>query len=215
MKINQKKTQLLCVHDNKFNRITSYIRTDGNEIVSGNSLKILGFNFNSCPTATHHVSGVIEKFYGKLWTLRFLKRSGMPCDELLAIFKNVIRPSVEYSSIIYHSLIPDYISDRLESVQKQAMKIIYGHNIDYAGLVDNSVIEPLNKRRIDNAVRFALKAAASPRFGPVWFKEHQDSEREVRATTRAKYVEKFCRTERSRNNPLNYLTRLLNEHLSK
>ena len=53
------------------------------------SLKILGFNSNNRPDASHHVSLVIEKFYARLWTLRFLKRSGMTKDDLLKVYKGL------------------------------------------------------------------------------------------------------------------------------
>ena len=126
MKVNAAKTQMLCINPSINNDIKSYIRANetSEEIVSGDSLKILGFNFNSEPSAVFHVTGIIEKFYGKLWMLRFLKKSGFKPDQLLKVYKEVLRTSVEYNSVVYHSLVPKYISDKLESVQKQAIKII-------------------------------------------------------------------------------------------
>ena len=49
------------------------------------------------PDASRHVCGVIEKMYSRLWTLRFLKKSGMGKDELLKVYKTIIRPGAEYS----------------------------------------------------------------------------------------------------------------------
>ena len=213
MKVNCKKTQLLCVSSSLNNEVGSYIRTNEGEIDSTSSLKILGFNFNTEPNANYHVTGLINKFYGKLWTLRFLKKSGMYQNALLGIYCDVICPSAEYSSIIYNTLIPEYVSDRLESVQKQAMKIIFGFNIDYANLVENGTIEPLKVRRTNASLAFALKASQLPRF-QYWFKQAQSWDREVRQTTRRTYVERKCRTERDRNNPLNAITRQLNAHLA-
>ena len=43
--------------------------------------------------------------------------------------------------MVYGTLIPEYLSDKLESVQRQAVKIIYGHNVDYNGLVEDGTIE--------------------------------------------------------------------------
>ena len=135
--------------------------------------------------------------------------------DLLDIYKSVLRPSAKYSSVIYHSLIPDYISNKLESVQRQALKIIFGWDTNLDQLYDNGTIETLANRREKNALSFALKAAASPRFGPSWFSETASDMRTARPTTRKKYKEKFCRTERGRRNPLNYFTRILNEHDQK
>ena len=73
MKVNERKTQLLCIHSNNNSTVTSYMNTDAGELVSGQSLKILGFHFNVNPCATYHVTEVIKKFYAKLWTLMFFE----------------------------------------------------------------------------------------------------------------------------------------------
>ena len=96
MKVNNQKTQLLCMHANKASNVTTYINTDTGKIVSTNTLRILGFDFDSTPSATHHVTGVIDKFYNKLWTLRFLKKGGMDQKNLFKVYVSIIRPSVEY-----------------------------------------------------------------------------------------------------------------------
>ena len=211
MKVNSAKTQMLCISASKNNEVTSYIRTDRNEIRSGEGLKILGFNFDKRPNAAHHVTIVINKLYGKLWTLRFLKRSKMAPSNLLKVYKEVLRTSAEYSSVVYGSLIPEYLSEKLESVQKQALKIIFGHDVDYDELVTNGTIETLKDRREQALLRFALKAASSDRFGPAWFTENKEA-RDLRASTMSKYVEKHYSTERGRNNPISVMTRKLNEH---
>ena len=43
MRVNSKKTQILCIHHSKYSKVRSYIRTEGEDIMSGDSLKILGF----------------------------------------------------------------------------------------------------------------------------------------------------------------------------
>ena len=127
--MNEKKTQVLCIHSNNHSQINSYIRTDDGEINSSETLKILGFQFDSKPNAVYHVTETINKFYSKLWTLRFLRKSGMRANDLQKIYSVIIRPAVEYCSIVYHTLIPEYMSDRLEMVQKQAISFS-GHISD-------------------------------------------------------------------------------------
>ena len=131
---------------------------------------------------------------------------------LLNIYKDVLRPSAEYSSVVYNTLIPSYIWDKLESVQKQACKIIYGMNVDYDKLLADGYLESLKDRRAAASLRFALKAVASPRFGDKWFKKARTTDIVPRTTTRRPYQEARYRTERDRNNPIQALTRALNEH---
>ena len=211
MKVNKAKTQLLCIHANRDCDINSYIKTPLGDIESKESLKILGFTFNKEPNATFHVTELVNKMYRKLWSLRFLKKSGMQPDKLLTVYKAIIRPTADYCSVVYNSIIPGYIADKLEGVQRHALRIIYGKNSDIDAVMAVKSIEKLSDRRNKKCLDFALKAVNTERFGKRWFPEN-NIERAARQTTRKRYVEKFTRHERSRNNPIAYMARLLNEH---
>ena len=108
MRVNAKKTQLLCIHPYSSDQVNSYVRADGDNIVSNDELKILGFYFNHKPNATYHVSLLLQKFYNMLWSLRFLRRSGMRPEDMCRVYCTIIRPVVEYAAVVYHSLIPKY-----------------------------------------------------------------------------------------------------------
>ena len=131
-------------------------------------------------------------------------------SDLLNIYKTVLRPFAEYSHVVYDSLIPEYMSEKLESVQKQAMKIIYGWDMDYDKLIEDGMIETLKTRRKDAVLKFAIKTAASQRFGPNWYKETPETYMQMRPSTRNRYIEKNYRTDRGKNNPLHVMTKRLN-----
>ena len=59
MKVNERKTQMLCINASKNNTISSYIRTSSGKIQPTNKLKILGFTFDNNPNASCHVNGLI------------------------------------------------------------------------------------------------------------------------------------------------------------
>ena len=136
-----------CLHRaSKTSNVTSYIRTNGGDINPGSKLKILGFHFDQNPNAVAHVTEtIINKFYmpscGHCVSLSAAR--GMAASDLLNIYYNtVLRSAVEYCSVVYHTLIPKYISDKLERVQVvQAMKIIFGRECSYSCLVENGTIE--------------------------------------------------------------------------
>ena len=92
------------------------------------------------------------------------------------------------------------------------MKVIFGWGVNYETLIESGKVQSLREKREESALKFALKAVQSPRFGNDWFKETPTGPREVRPNTRNKYIEMQCRTERGKNNPIQYLTRRLNEH---
>ena len=134
----------------------------------------------------------------------------MKQQDLRKVYDTVILPGTEYCSVVYHSLIPDYLSKGLESVQKLAMSIIYGHGNEYSRRVSEGSIELLQDRR-EKAVReFALKNLESPRFKR-WFPLSENGPRSVRSTTHRQYKEERCKTERMRNNPIQVMIRMLNE----
>ena len=181
-------------------------------IKSTPSLKILGFNFDKNPNASFHVEKTVEKFYSRLWTLRFLKRSGLDSDKLLALYYSVVRSAVEYSSVVYHTMIPATLSNKLESIQRQALRIIYGWYKNITEIMAVKNIETLEERREKALLQFALKNEYSERFGKRWFTPSQQTTMSVRDSTREKYKVPFCRTERMTNNPVIKMTKSLNEH---
>ena len=178
-------------------------------------MKILGFNFDNRPNANGHVEKVVEKFYSRLWTIRFLKRSGLQQDKLLEVYNSVLRSAVEYCSTVYHSMIPASLSDKLERIQRQALRIIYGWDVDVGVLMEVKGIETLEERRERAVLSFALKNEDKERYGRRWFRRTEENGHDLRETTRKKYKMPVCRTSRMRNNPVTYMTERLNEHYSK
>ena len=106
------------------------------------------------------------------------------------------------------------MADKLESVQKQAIKIIFGWGVDYDELISSGKIKTLQQRRTEACLRFANKALFNPRFGVVWFPLN-DVERQARITTRRQYKEEHYKTERSKSNPIQHMVRLLNSQSSR
>ena len=157
MKVNGKKTQLLCINPCVHNSVHSYIRHEGERIESAEELKILGFTFDHRPNANRHVETIIEKFYRKLWVLRFLKKSGLDNDRLLQMYYSVVRSAVEYCSVVYHTMIPKYLADTLEGLQRRALRIIFGFEVDINELMAAKGIDTLEERREAAVLKFALK----------------------------------------------------------
>ena len=157
MQVNNTKTQMLCVHSCRHNIAKCHIETPNGNICSSDELKLLGFPFSSQPNANRHVELLIERFHAKLWTLRFLKRSGLDENRLLGVYNSAIRSTVEYCSVVYHSMIPGYLADELEAIQRRALRIFYGWNIDVRTLMEVKGIEELRTRRESAVLRFALK----------------------------------------------------------
>ena len=180
-------------------------------IRSTNKIRILGFTFDERPNASKHVETTIKKFHARLWTLHFLKRSGLDETRMLEVYNSVLRSAVEYCAVVYHTMIPRQLADRLEQLQRRALKIIYGWNTDITTLMAAKNIETLEARREAALLKFAIKNEGVEKYGKRWFQKNEELEVNLRPGTRNMYKELRCRTERMKNNPIVRMTRMLND----
>ena len=198
----------MCIRDS----VETHIRHDENVITSSDELKILGFYFDRHPNANHHIKKTISNFHSKLWTLRFLKRSKLSQERLLDLYYSMVRSAVEYTSVVYHSMITKTLSDSLERVQRHALRIIYGWDQDIRTVMEVKGIQSLEERREEAVLNFALKNEEKERYGRRWFTLNDQMQRDLRPSTRNKYFMPFCRTDRALGNPVINMTRALNAH---
>ena len=207
MRVNNAKTQLLCLHASNSSEVTSYMKIGSTKIESGEELKILGFIFGKNPTVKPHVNYMLGKARKKLWALRHVKKAGLDQSDLLKIFNTVIRSTLEFAVPTYHPMLSNDLCDNIESIQKRASKIIFGWNSNYDELVNSGRIETLQCRRERLTLNFAKKAASDPRVCH-WFPKRNYGDLNLRRE--AEYEEHFARTERLKMSPLYYMQRALN-----
>ena len=209
MKVNAQKTQMLCIYAN-YDDVRSYISTDGKRLVSGDTLKILGFTFGRRPDCRAHLDCLLPKLRRRLWVLYNLKFSGMLPGDMLFVYKAVIRPVADFAAPAYHTLLTQGQSDCLERIQRRAFKIIFGNDVSYATVLREMNITSLKERREELVRRFASKAARNPRFCEKWFPKHYDTGHNTRRPKR--YREFLPRTNRLAKSPLFVMRRMLNEN---
>ena len=97
MRVNPTKTALLCVNANYDDELHSYINHRGAKIESSPEMKLLGFWFSDRPNVSLHVEKMVAKSRTGIWSLRELKRAGMPSHDMLFIYKTIVRPILEYT----------------------------------------------------------------------------------------------------------------------
>ena len=67
----------------------------------------------------------VGKASKRLHVLRVLKRGGAPHSDLVRIYSSLIRSVLQYCCPVWYSSLPVHLSDRIERVQKQALRIAY------------------------------------------------------------------------------------------
>ena len=133
MKINNKKTKVLCISDaNTFSVRSHLYDSDSLCLDSGHSMKILGFHsMSSRPTCHAHVSALQARMHETTWILRHLSHSGFTEVKLATVYKTIIRLILDYCCVVYHSMLTDNQEQQIERLQSRALKNIYGYKMGF------------------------------------------------------------------------------------
>ena len=66
------------------------------------------------------VQSIQKNMRSRLWMLRNLKSHSFKKEELLTVYRTIIRPALEYGAAVYHSSLTDEQDEALEKLQVQA-----------------------------------------------------------------------------------------------
>jgi hypothetical protein len=87
------------------------------------SHKILGLTIQNDLKWGLHIDEIVGKASKRLHIIRVLRRAGVPAQELVHIYISFIRSILEYWYTVWHTSLPQYLSD-VEKIQKRAFRII-------------------------------------------------------------------------------------------
>ena len=120
-----------------------------------------------------------------------------------------VRPVLEYASPVWHSGITQKQINQIESIQKRVCRIILGHQYStYSQALSKLGLEPLSDRRTSLCTKFALRKFKSGKFSE-WFQKSKSSHSMSLRSGRT-LEQHLCSTNRLKNSPIPYLTRLVN-----
>ena len=199
MRINVRKTQLLCISPNNGCCTSAMI------IASGETLKLVGFTFGSEPSAGAHVVAIREDFRKKVWLLFHWREAGIKDVLLYRLYCCYIRSRIEYMSAAYHSMLHKGQAEALEKLHRYALRICFGFEREIRDVMTERGIESLADRR---ERRFVLKTFRNPKFAH-WFPRRQEGPMSLR--NRRAVQEIKSKTERRHNGPMAYLRRRAND----
>ena len=132
-------------------------------------LKILGFVFGRKADVGKQITSISLKFRRRVWVLRHLKKAGVPHPDLIRLYMSLVQPVLDYTAVVYHSMLGKVQSQELEKLQKLALKIIYGvTGVTYTALLERSGLPTLAERRLGMVDKFILKAANHQTY-KLWF----------------------------------------------
>ena len=96
--------------------------------------------------------------------LRTLKRFGFKTSELITVYRDYIRPIIEYADVIWHSSLTLKQSQTLESIQRRACKIMLGYKyVSYVNALEICDLDLLSALREIHCLNFARSLPKSER----------------------------------------------------
>lgn len=211
MVVNTSKTDMICVLDAlAYEADVFLLDSDQNRIGCSKSLKALGMHFSNRPDPSQvQVLAIQKKIRSRYWMLRNLKKSGFTEDELVKVYKTMIRPVADYGSVVYHSSLTDQQDELLETLQNNALKCIFGPGVSGRRMREMADIQTLRKSREEMCDKFAVKLANNPLFADwfplktTWTSLRSGKGHEI-------YKESKARCGRLQNSPFYYYRRRLN-----
>ena len=132
------------------------IQLNGIVIDRVSSYKLLGVIISDDPSWNEHCDSIHKKATKRLFVLRTLKRVGLGTNDLVLVYCSIVRSIVEYASPVW-AAIPLYLDELIESVQRKALKIIFGR-VDYTEALVLAGLESLSDRRVGACKRFMATA---------------------------------------------------------
>ena len=125
MKLNPDKCKEMFInfmHDH--NILVNPIIMENKEIECVSNYKLLGVYLNENLTWNTYIDYIFKKACKRLYSLRILRRAGVASLSISKVYLTIIRPALEYAVPVWQ-LISSILSDKLETIQKRALKIIF------------------------------------------------------------------------------------------
>ena len=107
---------------------------------------ILGVFIDSDFRWNSHVDYIYKKACKRLYSLRILRRAGVDQASMLKVYTSSVRSLLEYALPVWQS-IPGYLSDKTESIQKRALKIVFPPADSYSDALELARMKTLAYRR--------------------------------------------------------------------
>ena len=207
MVVNSNKMAMTCMSGAVDYEADAYILdADQNRVGCRKKFKASGVRFSNKLDIEEHVLYIEKAMRSRYWVLRNLKGNGFNTEELLHVYKTMIRPVVEYACPVYHSSLTDGQDERIERLQDHALKTIFGSELSARRLRGEANLETLRDRRENIVKKFAIKCSNDPAFSH-WFLRRQTTRV---ARNNELYLEEKARCDRLKNSPIYYLRRILN-----
>ena len=208
MELNAGKTQILCISDAINYNVSSFIKVGQEIMESQQEIKILGYTFGQRPDTKAQVAQIKKQGAWRAWSIRHLKRAGVPVQDLTQIYCSFVRSAIEYASVVYGCHLTEEQSDDIERIQANILRNIFGQRKSYRTCLGLAGIPLLKSRRELAFLKFTKRVEGSERFRAKWLPLNEKPGYDLR--TYDKYQTTRFRSNRLRDSPIYKMRDLLN-----
>jgi hypothetical protein len=115
--LNSTKCKELRMHFGRDELDFSNIRINGSNLEIINHIKILGLTISNDLKWNQHVNNIVKKANKRIYFIIQLKRAKIPQSEILLFYCTCVRPTLDYSTQVFHYALPNYLSDRTSATK--------------------------------------------------------------------------------------------------
>ena len=117
--------------------------------------KLLGIIINNDLKWKEHIDYISKKASKRLYSLRIFKKVGVNREGIRKVYLTTIRPILEYGVQVWQD-IPEFHSNKLESIQKRALYIIYPCH-SYLDALNTTNFSSLKERQTQLCCKYIQK----------------------------------------------------------
>ncbi|KAI8502148.1 hypothetical protein Bbelb_197360 [Branchiostoma belcheri] len=162
MLLHPGKCKVLHVKFSRSAPIPPPLKINNRDLQQVEVMRILGVFLQSNLKWNAHVDYICTKSSQRLFFLRRLKHFHLDIEDLVSVYTTYIRPITEYATPVWHSGLTTSQSDRIERIQRRAVRIILGPDYsNYAEACSQLGLSTLHERREELTLKFARSLLTS------------------------------------------------------
>ena len=176
MSINKDKTKCMI-----FNRARNHdvmpelYLSDESRIEVVEEMKLVGYKLRSDLSTKSNTEYIVSRAWKRMWIIRRLKAAGANESELLEVLRCQVLSVLQFAIPAWTTSISQYESNRIESVQKTGLYLVYGPRYkSYTWALQQSKMSTMKIQRQRIFEKFTRTCLKSPKFSK-WFVAAEDT----------------------------------------
>ena len=156
MKLNPKKCKEMLINFMQNNNFALRpIVLDNNTVERVTTYKLLGIIISNDLKRNEHIHYLSKKASKRLYSLGILKKVVVNRGGIVKVYLTTITPILEYGVQVWQD-IPEFLSNKLESIKKRALHIIYPCH-SYLDTLNTTNLSSLKERRTQLCCKYIQK----------------------------------------------------------